>query len=179
MSELARGPVEDKTIMFMEVQAHLRQKILDMDESTCVQEVLFEELANAKTEEEVSLHTLLQDMFLTAEEVTSALQVADDEVGKRIVAKLKRLVTQMSERSKITFGEKRYMEGLLEGIAECGERRREFEVQEQMLRNALVDLAEIKCSILSMREDVAMLTGAFNAFLPALVSKAADFTARE
>ena len=77
---------------------------------------------NREREDEIAL--ICDSLFLSNAELEQVVDGSKSgEIRKQILSKIATMTHGLAESSKITFGEKRYMEGLVEGLAEYGERK--------------------------------------------------------
>ena len=72
----------------------------------------------------------------------------------------------LADKAQITFGEKRYMQGLLDGLLEYGERKREFADTEEMLKNLTIDIRTMLVELKDNVKTTANLLDDIKALLP-------------
>jgi hypothetical protein len=115
-----------------------------VEEALAVQDALKNELslesflldkdADKKREEEHALGNICERLLLSEAELKSIVEKGErGEAAKQILAKVESLTRELAEKAQITYGEKRYLEGLREGLAEYFERKTTLDAMEKRL----------------------------------------------
>ena len=144
----------------MRVQEEFKTELLESKAS--VAQVLLDTSAEKNREDEKELETMCQHLFLTSDELRGVIEKGGrGEASKQILAKIGCITQALAAKAKITFGEKRYMEGLLHGLAEQGEHKQSLDDMRAgvaaNMREIRECLADIAAEIRSLRTYVISL----------------------
>ena len=129
------------------VQDELKQQL--ESENLGIADIFLDADAKLHRKEETELDIICNNMFLCKQELEDVIDKGKGEIGKKIISKIVAMTDVLAEKSKISFGEKRYMQGLLDGLLEYGERKKELDETEIVLTGIL---HEVKMYVLEAKE---------------------------
>jgi len=103
----------------MALQETLKEELLEEGQS--VDDLFLDVNAKERRVEEEGMQNLCHQLFLSYDELETVVEKGErGGVGRQILSKVRELTQKLSEKSRITFGERRYMEGLMEVCANFG-----------------------------------------------------------
>jgi hypothetical protein len=138
----------------LEEQLHLGQASIDD---------LFldaDKAADSRKEEE-ALDTICQRLFLSSDKLQAIVENGEKgEAARQILANVADIAKLLAEKGRITFGEKRYMDGLLEGLSEYRDGQqllaglaRGLKEQESVLQTLVKGLDSLTCAVDEVRQE--------------------------
>jgi hypothetical protein len=103
----------------MALQETLKEELVEEGQS--VDDLFLDVNAKERRAEEEGMQNLCHQLFLSYDELETVVEKGErGGVGRQILSKVRELTQKLSEKSRITFGERRYMEGLMEVCAIFG-----------------------------------------------------------